>query len=348
MKKFTLLFALILAAQALFSQPVLTNSLNFDIGDTYRYDGYSDVPNIDPGSGGANLTWDFATISGGTYYAGNNSICVDPSTSAFGDSIGAANANICIRNMDDPNFGPYQYYECNNTSQNLIALGFLASGNTSFGTYSDILTAHKFPFTYGDSFDDTWEFLSYHIDFGYYYMRDSSEVTVEADAYGTITTPAGEYQNTLRIKRTTIDHSWMYYTGLGLFPIGTYTDIQYEWYAPNIKVPVMIIQELDWIPDPFSVRYLAEHNFTGIEDLADCHLEIFPNPATDRVNIKTDKRFNSINIYSLDGRQMDVATLQTNRAHQQTIDLCKYAKGVYLLEIGFNDGSVVREKIIVD
>jgi len=53
MKKFTLLFISIVAVLSLFSQPVLTNSINLNIGDTYRYDGYSEVTNIEPGPGGA-------------------------------------------------------------------------------------------------------------------------------------------------------------------------------------------------------------------------------------------------------------------------------------------------------
>jgi hypothetical protein len=346
MKKTTLLFISILAVQFLFSQPVLNSNLNYTIGDTYQYDGYFDVTNIDPGSGGANLVWDFGTISGGTYYEGYGVICVNPSTTPFADSTAVANANICIRNEDDPDVGPYQYYECNNTSQNLIALGFLGTGNNSFSTYTDILIALEFPFTYGNSFDDTWEILMYHIDMGHYFMRDSSIVTVEADAYGTITTPAGEFQNVLRLKRTTIDYSWSNY-GSGWIPLGSFTDIQYEWYAPNIKVPVMIIQEMDWLPIFYNVRYLVEYNFQmGIEDLIDHHLEIFPNPTTDRVTIKTDEMINSVSIYSLMGQQLNVAIPRTGQPHQQTIDLSKYPKGVYLIEVGFEDGNVVRERII--
>jgi len=348
MKKTTLLIISILAVQPLFSQPVLNSSLNFTIGDTYRYDLYDGVTTIDPGPGGANLVWDFGSISGGTFLEGESNICVDPSTSAFGDSAVVANANICIRNEDDPTFGPYQYYECNNTSQNLLALGFLGTGNNSFSTYTDILTALEFPFTYGDSFDDTWELLGYHIGFGYYFMRDSSIVTVEADGYGTITTPAGEFQNVLRVKRTTLDYSWSNYTGTGWIPLGSFTDIQYEWYAPNIKVPVMIITEMEWVPGSYNIRYLVEYSFsTGIEDRIDYFLEIFPNPTTDRVTIKTDEMINRVSIYSLMGQQLDVATSQTGQSHQQTIDLSKYPKGVYLIEIGFEDGNVVTGRIIM-
>ena len=346
MKKFTLLFISIIAVQALFSQAVLTSSLNFTIGDTYRYDGYQQVTNIDPGSGGANLTWNFSTISGGTYYEGDGAICVDPSTSAFGDSAAVANANICIRSEENPDFGPYQYYECNSTSQNLLAMGFLGVGNNSFSTYTNNATALEFPFTYSDSFNDTWELLMYHFNMGHYFMRDSSIVTVEADAYGTITTPAGEFQNVLRLKRTTIDYSWTNY-GSGWISNGSFTDINFEWYAPNIKVPVMIIQELEWFPNSYEVRYLVEYNFpTGINEGVDTHLEIFPNPTTDWVIIKTDKIINRVSIYSLMGRQLDVVNSKTGRVQSQTIDLSSYPKGIYLVEIGFEDGNIVTERIV--
>lgn len=347
MKKTALFLISVLAILPLFAQPVLNNDLNFAIGDTYKYDTYTDVSDIDPGPGGADLVWNFGTISGGSYLEGYSVICVDPTTTAFADSAAVANANICIRNKENPDVGPYQYYECNSSSQNLIALGFLGGGG-SFSTYIDVQTALEFPFAYGSSFDDTWECWSYNIGDGYYYTRDSSIVTIEADAYGTITTPAGEFQNVLRVKRTTIHYSWYDFTGGGF---GTdvpdpYTEIQYDWFAPNMKVPVMIIQEIDWLPG-YIVRYLAAHSFTtGIEERADYHLEIFPNPATDRVTIKTDQVFNSVSIYSINGQLLDAATSQTGQRHQQTIDLSKYAKGVYIIELGFEDGNVVKKKII--
>ena len=347
MKKFTLLLISVLAMQALFAQPVLTNGLNFTIGDTFRSDSYIDVTSIDPGSGGANQTWDFSTISGGTYVVGEGVICVNPATTPFADSSVVANANICTRNIDAPNSGYFQYFDCNNTSQNLIAIALLESGGGSFITYTNIATIIEFPFTFGDSFGDTWDALFFSFDLGYYYNRDSSIVTAEADAYGTITTPAGQFQNVLRIKTTTIDYSWTNYNGTGWIPNGSFTDIQYQWYAPNIKVPVMSMSEAEWMPGSYMVQYLVEHNFpTGIEDRSDYQLEIFPNPATDRVTIKTDKMFNSVSIYSLLGKKMDVVTSQSGQLHQQTIDLSNYPLGGYLIEVGFEDGCVMTERII--
>ena len=345
MKKFTLLFISVFALQALFSQPVLTNSLNFTIGDTFRSDSYIDVPSIDPGPGGANLIWDFSTISGGTYSEGEGAICVDPTTTPFADSVVVANSNICIRNVDSPNSGYFQYFDCNNTSRNGIAIGVLESGSGSFITYTNEIKALEFPFTYGDSYEDTWEALYFSLDWGYHYYRDSSITTVEADAYGTITTPAGEFENVLRLKTITLDYSWQNYDGTGWIPLGSFTDTHYSWFAPNIKVAVMTMHEMDWMPGFHTVSYLVEYNFpVGIEEQPTVQLEIFPNPTTDRVTLKTEKTINCVSIYALNGQQMNFDASQTNQF--QTVDLSRYPKGIYLVKIGFEDGGVVTKRII--
>ncbi|OYT16567.1 MAG: hypothetical protein B7C24_07040 [Bacteroidetes bacterium 4572_77] len=348
MKKFTLLLISVFAMQVLFSQPVLTNSLKFTIGDTYLADTYLDVTSIDLGSSGANQSWDFSTISGGTYVAGESVICVDPATTPCADSSALASANICTRSVNTPNTGFFHYFDCNNTSQNLIAMALVGSGGDgTFMSYSDDCKILEFPFTYGDSYDDTWEAMMYSFEMGYYYNRDSTIVTVEADAYGTITTPAGQFQNVLRIKTTSIDYSWTNYGGTEWIPMGSFTDIQYHWYAPNIKVAVMSISEAEWMPGFYRVQYLVEHNFsTGLEETVDCHFELFPNPASDRVSIKTDKPFTNVGIYSLLGEQLDVVASHSVKTNEQIIDLSAYPLGVYFIKLKLEDGGVITKKIL--
>lgn len=345
MKKLTLLFSSFLVAFSLFSQPTLTSSINLSIGDTYRYDGYSEVTNIEPGPGGADLTWDFSGITGVTYYEGIPAVCVNPSTTPFADSAAVANANICTSPVDG--IGPFQYYDNDNSSQNLIAMGFMAESGNSFSTYTDIFTALEFPFTYNDSFDDTWELVSFNFNGSYHNKRDSSYMTVEADAYGTITTPLGEFTNVLRVKRTTTDHSWMKFEAGGDWMyFGSFTDIEYSWFAPNIKTPVMFITEMDGFPS-YEARYIVEYNFqVGIEEQSDIQLDIFPNPTTNMVTIKTDKTINRVSVFSLNGRQMGTSSSLTSSSHQQTIDVSNYPKGVYLIKVGFENGSIVTERII--
>lgn len=338
MKKLTLLFFSIAVALSVFSQPVLTSSINLSIGDTYRYDGYHEVTNIEPGPGGANLTWDFSDVDGESFHEGVPAICVDPSTTPFADSAAVADANICTAPVGGS--GYYQYFDNDNSSQNLIAMGLILESSSSFGTYTDIFTAFEFPFTYNDSFEDTWELINFNIGSGYYFMRDSSITTVEADAYGTIITPLGEFQNAIRIKRTTVDYSWMRFVEGGEWiPSGPNTDIEYSWFAPNIKVPVMFIDEFDGFPS-YSVRYLMEYDFSvGIEEQSVVQVEIFPNPTTESVTIKTDATIERVFVYSLNGQQM-------GETSSQTIDLSKYPKGIYLIKVGFEDGNMITERII--
>lgn len=347
MKKFTLFIVSIVATLSMFSQITLNSNINLNIGDTYRYDGYEEVTNIDPGNGGANLEWDFSTITGELFIEGVGAICVNPATTPFADSSAVNDANICIRNIDNPEVGPYQYHDNDNSSQNLLAMGFLMQTNNSFTTYTDIFTPLEFPFSYGDSFNDTWELLGFHIDYGYYFLRDSAMSTIEADAYGTITTPLGIFQNALRIKTTTIDYSWYRYEAGGdWIPTGPFTDIEYAWYVPNIKVPVMIMTEFDGFPS-YSVRYLVEYDFTTrIEDHLNYQIEIFPNPAIDQVLIRTDSPFNRYSVYTVNGKQLDALNLQSHQSQQQTIDLSKYPKGMYFIEVVLENGKILTEKII--
>lgn len=338
MKKITLLFISIAVALSVFSQPVLNSYINVSIGDTYRYDGYSEVSNIEPGPGGANLTWDFSGITGEIFYEGAAAVCVAPSNTPFADSAAIADANICTSPVDG--IGPYQYYDNDNSSQNLIAMGFMAESGNSFSTYTDIFTALEFPFTYNDSFDDTWELISFNFNGFYHNRRDSSFMTVEADAYGTITTPLGVFPNALRIKRTTTDYSWMKFEAGGdWISFGSFTDIEYSWFAPNIKTPVMYINEMEGFPN-YEARYLVEYNFSvGIEEQSVVQLDIFPNPTTERVTIKTAETIKRVIVYSLNGQQM-------GEASSQTIDLSKYPKGIYLIKVGFEDGNIITERII--
>ena len=348
MKKLILTFCLILAISHVFAQHTLTsanNNLNF--GDSYRYDGYIEATNTIPGSGGANLVWDFSNIIGETFIEGLSAICVDPVNTPFADSTALNNANICVRNEDDPSVGPYQYINNTTSSQDLLALGYLGTIN-SFTTYTNILTAFEYPISYNDSYNDHWEYIMYNINDGYYFVRDSAYTIVEADAYGTITTPLGEFQNTLRLKRTTISYFWMRVEPGGEWiPNEPTTDIEYSWFTPNIKVPVMIILEYEGM-NSYNVRYLMEYNFnTGIVQQSNHHLSIFPNPTTDFAKIKTKMPIQQIQLYNLYGQQIDGISTQTNSLLQELIiDLSDYQNGVYLLELIYENGEKTSRKII--
>jgi hypothetical protein len=151
----------------------------------------------------------------------------------------------------------------------------------------------------------------------------------------------------LRLKTTTIDYAWQNYAGTEWIPLGSFTEISYTWYAPNIKVAVMTMLEMEWMPGFYTVNYLVDYNFpVGIEEQQDIQLEIFPNPSTDRVTIKSNERIDHVNIYSLTGQQMEAVSSTANLLAGQSFDVSTYPNGIYLVKVKFNDGSLLSRRII--
>lgn len=68
-------------------------------------------------------------------------------------------------------------------------------------------------------------------------------------------------------------------------------------------------------------------------------LTIYPNPVEHELNIKTTKKINQIEIYSLTGQKILTST-KTN------IEVSKLSKGIYILKILTDDGQQLTQKFI--
>ena len=338
---------LLFSVPALSAQPVLNNNLNFSIGDSYRIDGYSWVTTLDPGGPGGNQTWDFESIDGEDFFEGVPAVCVDPSTTPFADSTGAAGASIAIKPLDSE-FGPYQYHKSNPTSRELLAMGWYETGNTSFTNYLNEYIELQFPMAYGDEFDFDTELMMYSVDMGYHVMRDSGHVTVEADAWGTIVTPAGNYPNVLRLKTTSVVHSWYRYDiGEPWMYLGEFTDISYNWYSPTVKVPVLTIMEFlfgNKAEDMYALHYLAYYQSpTGIESFDKNAVSIYPNPARDIIHIPVgeDHLAREIIIYDQGGKEMLRQSVK-----EGTLNVSDLKPGGYIVELRTKNTARTSKLII--
>lgn len=332
MNKTISFLVMLISVTGLSAQPVLNNNLNFAIGDSYRIDGYNWVTALDPGGPGGNQTWDFEDIVGEDFFEGVPAVCVDPSTTPFADSTGAAGASIAIKPLESE-FGPYQYHRSNPTSRELLAMGWYETGNTSFTNYLDPYIDLQFPMAYGDEFDFNTELLMYSIDLGYYVMRDSGHVTVEADAWGTIITPAGNYPNVLRLKTTSVIHSWYRYDiGEPWMYLGEFTDISYNWYSPTVKIPVLTIMQFlfgNKAEEMSSLHYLAYYQSpTGIQNPEKSTFTMYPNPAGDIIHIPVgkDQLAREIIIYDQGGKEV-----MRQPVEKGTLNVSDLSPGCYIV-----------------
>jgi hypothetical protein len=347
MNKTIAFIVLLISVPGLSAQPVLNNNLNFAIGDSYRIDGYNWVTAIDPGGPGGNQVWDFETIEGEDFFEGEPAICVNPSTTPFADSAGAAGANITIKHLNSE-FGPYQYHKTNASSRELLAMGWYETGNTSFTNYLNNYIELQFPMTYGDDLDFNTELLMYSVDMGFYVMRDSGHVTIEADAWGSIKTPIGTFPGVLRLKTTSVIHSWYRYDfGEPWTYLGEFTDISYNWYSPNIKVPVLTIMEFlfkNGGGEMFGLHYLADYEFaTGIETVEKNAFSMFPNPAKDIVHIPVgeDHLAREIFIYDQGGKEV-----LRQHMDEGPLNVSELKPGCYFVELRSKNSSRTSKLVI--
>jgi hypothetical protein len=377
MKKTGICIAMLFFVSSLLSQPVLNNSLNFTIGDTYRIDGYYDVTVIDPGGPGANKAWDFEEIEGGMFIEGEPAICVDPATTPFADSTAAGVSQICTKSQNTGELGPYEYFHTTGSFSHALAIGWYEEGNTSYGDYEPSYNYLNYPLSYGDSYDFSYDYMSYHLDLGYHYYRDSSYVQIVADAWGSIITPLGTFPNVLRLKVTTLEHSWYRFeAGEPWTYTGEFVTTSYQWFAPNIKVPLMNIQMMEFAKSDFHetipkycsiplkqqcfggqqdgkhsrgdglniVQYLADYDFTtGIDELSETGFVVYPNPAKTSFHIQNPKGLeaNSVVFYDNSGR---VVFKRESVGH--SINGLTLSPGLYVVEIE-SGSETMRTKLII-
>lgn len=79
----------------------------------------------------------------------------------------------------------------------------------------------------------------------------------------------------------------------------------------------------------------------SVESQMFTEVSIYPNPATDILNIKIPNTINSIELYSILGKKV----FQTSSTIDQ-IDVSSYQSGIYLLKIKTNQGSVTKKIVI--
>ncbi|AZA90427.1 Por secretion system C-terminal sorting domain [Chryseobacterium nakagawai] len=78
----------------------------------------------------------------------------------------------------------------------------------------------------------------------------------------------------------------------------------------------------------------------NVKDIKTIDVNIYPNPTSDFVNIKTKEDVTSMTLFSMDGRKL------TEVYKENRINLSSYSTGVYFLNIVLKDGTTFKHKII--
>ncbi|MDR0829208.1 MAG: M6 family metalloprotease domain-containing protein [Prevotellaceae bacterium] len=85
---------------------------------------------------------------------------------------------------------------------------------------------------------------------------------------------------------------------------------------------------------------------TGIDDILENSISIYPNPVTDELNIKTENsKINSVEIFDVSGRAVGAGRALPLHSGRKTINVSALPAGVYLIRIN-TDNGVKTERFI--
>ncbi|MFC4685978.1 T9SS type A sorting domain-containing protein [Epilithonimonas pallida] len=87
-------------------------------------------------------------------------------------------------------------------------------------------------------------------------------------------------------------------------------------------------------------KFVGDLSLAVNEASAKANLQVYPNPAVDVVNLTANKEIKSVNIYDLSGKKVK----SVNDAKQ--INVSNLAKGTYILQAYYGNGSVENTKFI--
>lgn len=289
MKKILFSLALITSSFT-FAQPVILN------GDNIATTSYSYPVKVNLGySGsvatGANQTWDFSSETGMS--AGAITI-YDPASTPLGSNFLNSNFGFLVVNM-------YSYLQITPTEMLEHAETITSIGDT-YDYSLDSKKILQFPFSYGNSFTDSYSTPS---------MLHDVEVTYSG--YGTLILPGGlTFENVVLVSE-----------------MSNLTN-EYRWYTTNPLMSIVIYREQDnvlvWIE--------ADPNL-AIKENQSATFKVYPNPVADLLTIKTENisELNPIEVFTIDGKLIKSVepSFQNGSMNVSTNEL---ENGAYVLVIG--------------
>jgi hypothetical protein len=336
MKKLILSFICIFAVGLAYCQmPLLTaaNS-NMQVGETVRI---AQTNYLDPGPGGANQTWDFSRSDSLGFFF--NTVFNAQSTPYFSTF---PNSTHTLIGLLQPGYTVYSYYTYTLNEQqydggwNQIKDEYQ---DTSFMSikYTKPVKSLVYPFTFGSTYTDSSESIN-HTNF--LTAKLLGTYTLLADAYGSLKTPNGKYNNTLRIRK--VEH---HYDTLGNL---VWIDSAYNWYAPDVHFAVATFSRL-WSGSGLLVSskgYYLSNFTTGIKSLVSNNnfFVLYPNPANFELNLAQVPVGSIISITDINGKEIYYEQVNKNQTKINTSD---FVNGVYFVHVSNNEYSSIQKFIVV-
>lgn len=294
----------LLTSISISSQPVLNST---DFAETFAANAFrANTVGFSNGSPGENQVWDFSTI---VLQPTNFSYSIVPMSTSPDVNL-FPSANYCYRFIDAGDI-IYNYYHLGEES--MESLGYNFGG--AIGIYSDTNIFLQFPYTYNLLISDTYQSANSSI---------INSFTRLYDAYGTLITPFGTFENVIRQKETNQFGS------------------TYYWISTN---PFQIILEGN-----FNENTVLFYQPTGLSNPATTtsNFSIYPNPTNSDVFIQSNQNTNEdkfVTICNVLGQTILPTTLFENDL--MNISFKDLSSGLYFITLTNSDNKVVFSQKVI-
>lgn len=341
MKKLYLLASFVVCSSILFAQPTVQYPQNApEIGDVIEIQ-YVSSNGLSPGPSGANVTWDYSTISS-TY--GGQIIAIAPSAAPSGSQFPTASVAL---NMGDTLF---TFVLANTDGYFYLGSETLIGNMPSLLIYSDSRTFLKFPFTYEDTYFDTYKGI---ITTSMANLHVSAITEMFADAYGTLILPDGTYNNVLRTVTVEAEIDSVFVSGVFIKEIFV-GRTQYSWFAQDSEGPLMSIEFCDNTGGMDTCAYYTAAG-TGIENNPQASvslLSIFPNPAEDHIMVAFETSPNAESTVSMVNQVGQVViqkvVFDDNSGQvNEVFDISHLPSGIYFVNVSCNCKNQITQKFVI-
>lgn len=240
----------------------------------------------------------------------------------------------------------YGFYKKSGSDMRDLGFGFTLSGFPVPLKYNKPDIIYQFPVNYGNQ-DSSSSY--YEIDFDFLYVGGWKKRVNEADGWGRLLTPYGEF-DVLRVKSVVEQYDSIYIDSLGVgFPV-TRNYIEYKWLGKNKGAPLLQVTEEGLVT---TVRYVdslrnPSANIKLINETID--MKIFPNPADSEVYVEFGKDLSGkclfAEVYSQQGKLVYTDEVRADNNYAR-LNLQSLKKGAYLLIIKDDKGNVAGDLIVL-
>jgi hypothetical protein len=341
MKKINSLIVFAILAMALQSQPILDYPQNAPEAGTVAELQFVETAGLTYEPDGPGVSWDFSQLVN-TRTA--QVTAIDPSLAPAGNQF--PDANLAL-NMNDT---VYTYTLIDENGFYYLGTQLAAGMYPYVMVYSDSRQFLAYPFTYNDSFFDTYKGVSIVL---VAEVRMSAASNVLSDAYGTLTLPTGTYTDVLRIRIEDEEIDSIFVKGV-LTSVETTFRTQYLWYAPQSKTPLLSYETVEVAGMTDTVCFYTTTGAGMNEDMQSglYGLNIYPNPAGDFLMVESGTSGPSkvlISLVNQLGQTMLSKECDQRRAglFTERIDIGSFPAGIYFVRASNAAGEALTQKFMV-